>query len=216
MNAHDDQSSREVMWKSGYKKTALYHYLALLNRVRKLSWNMGFGSNLATAVHVDVNVAGIRKGPLLMILSNKGSKSAPRKISLHTTFPTGSILVNVLTCQSIAVKYSTNFTIIDGEPQVYLPHSLATQICAKIVPPPLPTNFAVKLFYRLFPPNTHSAVTSWSNGVPVVTHDILSPPSRDVTSGEVLRPPPKSSSSPYSIFWNSHNYRSRESTAPSG
>ena len=201
MNAHDDQSSREVMWKSGYKKTLLYHYLALLNRVRKLSWNAGFGANLATAIHTDVNVAAIRKGPLLMILSNEGSKSPPRKIFINTTFPAGTVLVNVLTGQSIGVKHSTPIAIVKGEPQIYLPHPLATQVCDEIIPPPLPTSFAARMLKRFFPANDHSRVTNWSNGVPVVTHDILKPPLIDVSAGEILQPSPESLSSPYSIFY---------------
>jgi alpha-amylase len=200
MNASDDNSAREVMWKSGYKITTLYQYLAVLNRVRKVSWNVGFGSNLTTSIYAEPNFAVVQKGPLLMVLSNEGSESTPRKISIHTAFPTGSVLVNVLTGESIAVKHSTSMTIVQGQPQIYVPYQLASQVCSNIKPPPPPTNLAAKLFYRLFTPKTDSSISSWSNDLPVNTNNILQPSLQDVSSGQILPPPPASLSSPYSIF----------------
>jgi alpha-amylase len=189
------------MWKSRYMITPMYQYIALLNQVRKLSWNAGFGSNLTTALYTDLNIAATQKGPLVMILSNQGSESKPKKISIQTGFPTGSVLVDVITGQSIAVKHSTIITVVQGQPQIYLPHSLATQICSNIIPPPI--NPAVKFFHRFFfsKATTHeSTITSWSNGLPVNTNNILKPPLVDVSSGRILQPPTASFSSNYSIF----------------
>lgn len=201
MNADDDQSAREVMWKSGYKITPLYQYIALLNRVRKLSWSAGFGSNLATAVGTNNKVAAIQKGPLLMVLSNEGSDSTPNRISVNTTFPTGTVLVNVLTGKSIAVKNSTYVTVMQGQPQIYVPYPLATKVCSNITPPP--TSFAAKIYRLCFPKaNKFESSTTfwWSEGAPAITHDIVKPALVDVSAGKILQPSPASMSSPYSIF----------------
>jgi hypothetical protein len=201
MNADDDQSAREVMWKSGYQITPLCQYLGLLNRARKVGWNAGFASNLATAIYTDANIAAIRKGPLLMVLSNEGSESAPKKILIHTTFAFGSVLTNILTGHSIAIKHSTSITIIQGQPQLYLPYPLAAQVCSNIIPPP--TNYATQLLHRLcFSQATYSdnTITFWSNGLPVKRGSILKPNMLDVSSGQILKPSRASLSSPYSIF----------------
>jgi len=200
MNTSDDQSAREVMWKSGYKITPLYRYISFLNRIRKLCWPVGFGSNLALPIHADVNTLAIRKGPLLMILSNQGSQSAPRKVSLHTTFPTGSILVNLLTGQSISVTNSNTITLVKGRPQMYLPYSLASQICEHVILPPQETNLAAKLFYRFFARTKVGDGRFWGNGVPVFREEILKESMVDVQGGEVLGPKRESLGSPYSIF----------------
>jgi alpha-amylase len=200
----DDQDARQLMWKSGYKITPLYRFIALLNQVRKLSWDAGFGSNLTNVLYTDVNTAATKKGPLLMILSNQGSGSKPMKISFHTKFPTGTVVVDVITGQSITLKHSTKFTIVEGQPQIYLPYALAVKICPNIIAPPISnaTRFFSMFNFGPFQKDTRTsnAITPWSIGPVVNTLNILKSSVVDFPGGEILRPSTASLSSKYSIF----------------
>ncbi|RDW76969.1 alpha-amylase [Coleophoma cylindrospora] len=200
-----DPGSRELMWTSEYKITPLYQFIALLNKIRKLSWNAGFGSNLTIALHTDVNIVVTQKGPLLMVLSNKGSHSKSRMIPVRTAFPNGTVLVNVLNGQSIIVKNTINITVVAGQPQLYLPLTLASHICSNILPPPqgsLSKFFSIFHFLTATKNPSGTSLTTWSSGARVNTKDILRPES-PLAPGRILQPPANARSSPYSIFYTS-------------
>jgi alpha-amylase len=198
----EDPHCREVMWTSGFKATPLYDHIAVLNRARKISWDAGFGTNLTTALHTNTNIAVTQKGPVLMVLSNEGSQTKPRTISIQSRFPPGTVLVDVLTNRSIVFKNSLRTTVSAGQPQIYIPLPLASQICARIIPPPESYKQALLSFFR-FPsnkliPSSHTH-TSWSSGIPTVTGDFLMP-TTPIQPGKILQPSPASASSKYSIF----------------
>lgn len=142
----DDPYNREALWPSQYVNTTLYNYLALLNAARNLAWSAGFGSNLTTSLYADMTATVSQKGPLLLVLSNQGSTSAPRSLSFSTQFASGTVLANILTCTCITIgKSTTNTTIINGAPQVFLPLALAQQICPNIVAPTQTSSFMSKV-----------------------------------------------------------------------
>ncbi|KAL3421233.1 alpha amylase [Phlyctema vagabunda] len=219
-----DPGARELMWKSGFKITPLYTFIAQLNKARKLAWPAGFSSNLTSSLWTDVNAAVTQKGPLLMVLSNQGAGSKSKKIVVQTKFANGTVLVDVLTGRSVSVKTATTFTIVEGQPQIYLPYQLATEICAHIIEPPMSPAvkfFAIFHFFPTAPKPPRSDVKSWSNGVPANTTNILKPPMLDFSAGRILQPPPGSLDSPYSIFGLNNSSASsrsaqKDSTAPPG
>ncbi|PQE16480.1 Acid alpha-amylase protein [Rutstroemia sp. NJR-2017a BBW] len=203
-----DPGSRELMWMSRYTTTPLYEYIALLNHVRRVSWDAGFGSHLAVVLDVDYNVVIIQKGPVLLVLSNQGSHSKPRSISGQTKFARGTVLVDVLTGQSVLVGRSAKITITAGQPRVFLPHKLATLICSDIAPPLqsfIPRLFSLFNFMSSSKSSSHEAERNfWPCGDAVNAQDIVLDDgdfaSKKEQSGQILRPSPASIPSAYSIF----------------
>jgi alpha-amylase len=191
------------MWSSGYQKTPMYNFIGLLNFARKVCWHAGFGTNLTIPLHTDNHIAVTQKGPLLMVLSNQGSNSQPTKISFGTYFPPGTVLVDILTSQSLTVRTSTTVTIIEGNPQVYVPYAIAAKIVQNIIPPPMSPIDKIFSFFRSGSTawrDEGGEITSWSTGAHVNQREILKPALIDVSSGSVLQPAPESFGSPYSIF----------------
>lgn len=199
----DDQDSRQLMWSSGYKKTKLYNFISHLNRARKVCWNAGFGTNLTIPLLTENSLAVTQKGPLLMVLSNQGSNSRSTRVSFGTYFPTGTVLVDIFTRQSLSVKPSTTVTILKGQPQIYLPYAIASKIVNNITPPPMSPIDKLFSFFRSGSTARRDQgenITNWSTGAKVNKINILKPALLDVSSGTVLQPPPDSFKSPYSIF----------------
>src|SRR6266536_2730608 len=132
------------------------------------------------------------------------------KISFHTKFATGTVVVDVLTGQSIKIKHSTRITIVEGQPQIYLPYTLAVDICPTIIAPPISNAMRFFYMFNLFQPtkamSTDNSTTSWSTGPPVNTRNILKPSMVESSTGEILQPSVASLSSKYSIF-NSSSLR---------
>ena len=198
----DEPGCRELMWTSGYKVTRLYQYIAVLNRIRKLSWNAGFSTNLTRALYTDTHIAVTQKGPLLMVLSNEGSHSKQRMVYAPTVFSTGTVLVDILTSQSVVVRPSVRIMVVAGQPHIYLPHSLASRICSNIIAPP---QSPITKFLSMFPfPYSKrapgSTQTSWSSGIPANTRNRMRSPTGGYSSGAILHPTPSSLNSEYSIF----------------
>jgi alpha-amylase len=197
----DDQDSRQLMWSSGFQKGPLYKFIALLNRIRKVSWSTGFGSNLTIPLHTDVATCVIQKGPLILALSNQGSSAAPNKIQFPTLYPKDTILVDILTGQSLKVKGPISLTLISGQPQILLPRAIASQVISpqEILPSPMTP---IDKFFSFFRSSSSpvSEISNWSTGAHVNTRDILLTSRVDVSNGKVLGPDPATFASPYSIF----------------
>ncbi|QSZ30588.1 hypothetical protein DSL72_000145 [Monilinia vaccinii-corymbosi] len=200
-----DPGSREPMWTSNYNITPLYQYIARLNQIRKLSWESGFGTHLTTCLYVDDNVAATQKGPLLMVLTNKGSQANPNAIFIATMFTIGTILVDTLTGESLTVRQSTKITIAAGEPRIFLPLPLAEIICENIIPPV--QSALSRLFPNMFSFTTQliiaAEITSWPQGESASTADIIleeKDPVAGQAEAKILMPSVEQSSSPWSIF----------------
>ncbi|KAM3068104.1 hypothetical protein ACMFMG_011153 [Clarireedia jacksonii] len=203
-----DPGSRELMWTSEYTITPLYEYIGLLNHVRRISWDAGFGSHLAMVLDVDSNVAIIQKGPVLLVLSNQGSDSKPRSISGQTKFSRGTVLVDVLTGQSVLVGRSAKITIMAGQPRIFLPLKLAAQLCPNITPPP---QSSLSRLLSLFSFMSSSRSSSheierdfWPCGDPVNAQAIILNEDglvlKQEQSEQVLGPSPEAVPSAHSIF----------------
>lgn len=156
-----DPTNRQALWTSGFKITPLYNYLAYLNQARKLAWTAGFGTNLTTGLYVDGSSTVTQKGPLLLVLSNAGSGASNKTISFPTQFASGTILVNVLTCNSILVgKSTTSVTISAGAAQVYLPQGLAKQMCTNISAPAASSTSVLSKIASVFTSSSKTAARS--------------------------------------------------------
>ncbi|CAD6439711.1 96b7a583-6d79-4ef9-9080-e154c19829f5 [Sclerotinia trifoliorum] len=200
-----DPGSRELMWTSNYNITPLYQYIARLNQIRKLSWDAGFGTHLTTRLYVDGNVAATQKGPLLMVLTNQGSKAKPKTVFVPTMFKNGTTIVDILTRESFTVKRTTKIIVTAGEPRIFLPLRLAEHICEDIIPPF--QSALSRLFSNIFSFMSSSKVadeiTTWPHGDAVSTEDILlaeKDPVAAQAEGKILMPSAEESSSPWSIF----------------
>ena len=200
-NHEDDQDSRQLMWSSRFQKGPLYKFIALLNRIRKTAWSTGFGSNLTIPLHTDVATCVVQKGPLILGLSNQGSSAPPNKIQFPTLYPKDTILVDILTGQSLKVKGPISLTFTSGMPQIYLPRAIASSILSpqEILPSPMTPIDKFFSFFRSSSSPT-SEIANWSTGAHVNTRDILLPSRVNVSHGRVLGPDPATFASPYSIF----------------
>lgn len=201
-----DPGSRELMWTSNYNITPLYQYIARLNQIRKLGWDVGFGTHLTTRLYVEDHVAVTQKGPVLMVLTNLGSQARSKTISTPTMFKNGTIIVDILTGESFRVKRSTNITIVSGEPRIFLPLGLAENICEQILPPA--QSAISKLLSRIFGASsslkTAAEITDWPYGEPVNSSDIIleeKDPVAEQAGAKTLMPSVQESSSPWSIFY---------------
>ncbi|KAM0158926.1 hypothetical protein ACHAPG_003862 [Botrytis cinerea] len=201
-----DPGSRELMWTSNYNITPLYQYIARLNQIRKLGWDVGFGTHLTTRLYVEDHVAVTQKGPVLMVLTNLGSQARSKTISTPTMFKNGTIIVDILTGESFRVKRSTNITIVSGEPRIFLPLGLAENICEQILPPA--QSAISKLLSRMFGASsslkTAAEITDWPYGEPVNSSDIIleeKDPVAEHAGAKTLMPSVQESSSPWSIFY---------------
>ncbi|KAM0181094.1 hypothetical protein ACHAPF_001836 [Botrytis cinerea] len=201
-----DPGSRELMWTSNYNITPLYQYIARLNQIRKLGWDVGFGTHLTTRLYVEDHVAVTQKGPVLMVLTNLGSQARSKTISTPTMFKNGTIIVDILTGESFRVKRSTNITIVSGEPRIFLPLGLAENICEQILPPA--QSAISKLLSRMFGASsslkTAAEITDWPYGEPVNSSDIIleeKDPVAEQAGAKTLMPSVQESSSPWSIFY---------------
>ncbi|RDW65187.1 alpha-amylase-2 [Coleophoma crateriformis] len=203
-----DPESRDVLWRSGYKTTLLYKFISLLNRVRKVSWKAGYGTNLATCLYAELDVLATQKGPLIMVLSNQGSHEKDRTISFSTKFSdtTETTLVDLLTNEQIVVKNSLTVTLVAGQPRLYLPLQLASQVCSSTKSPQVSS--ASLLVQNLSGMKMSSAnvdldvsqpAITWSLGAPANTHDILNEP-LPLEDGLILTPAIDATETPYSMF----------------
>ncbi|KAI9646985.1 hypothetical protein NHQ30_004986 [Ciborinia camelliae] len=200
-----DPGSRELMWTSNYNITPLYQYIARLNQIRKLSWDSGFGTHLTTSLYVEDNVAVTQKGPLLMVLTNQGSQAKPKMISVHTMFKVGTILVDILTGESLTVKRSTKMTITAGEPRIFLPLRLAVNICENIILPShrVISRLIINIISCRSPSKSAAEITDWPHGDSVSSRDIIlkeKDPVAGHAGAKILMPDVEQSSSPWSIF----------------
>ena len=85
----------------------------------------------AEVVHKSVQTIAIEKGKLLIVLTNGGSRSANYTRSVRSRFTTGSLVTDILTCETQMVKRngSIDVTLEAGQPKVYYPSGRAGGLC---------------------------------------------------------------------------------------
>ena len=126
--------NREALWLSGYdRKHELYKLITLLNKVRKhvMHEDSMFLTARAEVVHKSVQTIAIEKGKLLIVLTNGGSRSANYTRSVRSRFTTGSLVTDILTCETQMVKRNglIDVTLEAGQPKVYYPSGRAGGLC---------------------------------------------------------------------------------------
>jgi alpha-amylase len=126
--------NREALWLSGYDRNhELYKLISLLNKVRKhaIHEDSMFLTTRAEVVHQSFQTIAIDKGELLIVLSNGGSGSANYTRSVRSRFATGSLVTEVLTCETQVVKRNGSFdvTLEAGQPKIYYPSRRAGGLC---------------------------------------------------------------------------------------
>ena len=126
--------NREALWLSGYdRKHELYKLITLLNKVRKhvMHEDSMFLTARAEVVHKSVQTIAIEKGKLLIVLTNGGSRSANYSRSVRSRFTTGSLVTDILTCETQMVKRNglIDVTLEAGQPKVYYPSGRAGGLC---------------------------------------------------------------------------------------
>ena len=204
----DDPENREALWSSSYKYTALSEFLRTLNKARRIAWSAGFGSNLSRGVALETTHMVTQKGPLLLGLTNTGCQVVNKSMSFPVQFPAGTIMVDVLTSQcAVVVKSTITISFVEGAPRVFLPLSLARQMCSNIAIPPPQTSIMQK-FTSIFSSSSKAAaksaarntLTSFDSGIKARTTSTLTvAPCSDLpTMAHPLEQP--LSASPYAIL----------------
>lgn len=130
-----DPYNREALWLSSYDQDhELYRLITLLNKIRRkvINEDPDFLTTQAEVVHDSVQTVAIQKGKLLIVLSNAGSASAAYKRDIDSRFTAGSLLTDILTCQTQTVKPngSLGIDLKAGQPRVYCAGQLASDFCS--------------------------------------------------------------------------------------
>ena len=129
-----DPYNREALWLSSYDQDhELYRLITLLNKIRRkvINEDPDFLTTQAQVVHDSVQTVAIQKGKLLIVLSNAGSASAAYKRHIDSRFPAGSLLTDILTCQTQTVESngSLEIDVKAGQPRVYCAGQLVGDFC---------------------------------------------------------------------------------------
>jgi alpha-amylase len=131
----NDPHNREALWLSSYDQGhELYRLITLLNKLRRKVINEypDFLATQAEVVHDSVQTVAIQKGNLLIVLSNAGSGSAAYKRDIESRLIAGSLLTDILTCQTQTVKPngSLDIELEAGQPRVYYLGQRADDFCS--------------------------------------------------------------------------------------
>lgn len=106
----------------------MYNLFRRLNRARQtaISSFPSFFSLLSHPAKLNAHVISIRKSPLLSILSNYGSRSAPVVIYVppsYTAYKPLMVVIDIISGQLLGTdqKGGLSVPIVNGEPRVFLP-----------------------------------------------------------------------------------------------
>jgi alpha-amylase len=139
---NSDPYNRNALWPSNYTNTTTSQRIATLNQVRSSLIANGTEFNGETFMqarsqviaHSDTDVA-IRKGPLLAVLTNRGSPVMNATFGIKNTgWSSSSVVVDILSCRQMPVGADDAITIsyatpgYGGMPYVFLSMSDAQSI----------------------------------------------------------------------------------------
>ena len=128
-----DPSNREALWPSGYANTTQVQHIATLNTVR--DWlnssqathnGLTFNAAAAQILDHDDKAIAIRKGPLLSILTNRGSPPVNESFALSDSgWDKDTVLIDIFSCEHFIVgaanSFVVNYGVRGGRPVVTLP-----------------------------------------------------------------------------------------------
>ena len=124
----NDPYNREAVWLSGYNTNApLYQLVKSLNKVRKaaIKDDVGYFIYRAWPMYTDTTTLAVRKGNMVIVLSNKGAQGDAYKQTLYEVYPAGTKVTEILSCETITATSKGNIVVpmAKGEPRVYYPTS---------------------------------------------------------------------------------------------
>lgn len=123
-----DPDNREALWPSGYNTNAeLYKHIALLHRIRDLASDIGGKAEYfawgAEAVGTSSQYLAMKRGPVLVVVSNVGEQGTTNGFSVPTSqFDSGDVVVDLLTCTTATVGDGGAFESAanNGESRVWI------------------------------------------------------------------------------------------------
>lgn len=127
------QSNREALWPSNYANTSTVQQIGTLNTVRK--WlnetnathnGLTFNGAAAQILSHDDKALAIRKGPLLSILTNRGSPPVNESFAVYDSgWDKDTVLIDIFSCEHFIVgsanSFVVNYGVRGGRPVVTLP-----------------------------------------------------------------------------------------------
>ncbi|KAL7421747.1 hypothetical protein Q5752_003518 [Cryptotrichosporon argae] len=121
-NGAADPYNRAALWPSNYTNTSTYNHIKRLNQIRQAVINNGTTFNGKTFLNSTSQIVAntttdvaIRKGPLLSVLTNRGSPSQAASFAvMNTGFSAEQTIIDLLTCNewttssggAISISYS--------------------------------------------------------------------------------------------------------------
>lgn len=130
----NDPYNREALWPSGYDQNhELYRYIARLNQYRRkfMVGDTSFLSARVDVIFTDPHTLTVKRGNLLMTLSNRGSNGGNISTSVRSGYDSGSVAVDLSTCTTQVVKPGGMIDILtsNGRPSFYYPTSSTGTMC---------------------------------------------------------------------------------------
>ncbi|ODN79910.1 hypothetical protein L202_03799 [Cryptococcus amylolentus CBS 6039] len=113
-----DPYNREALWPTEYANTTTYNHIARLNAIRHAVINNGTTFNDKTFLESTTKIVAstgydvaFRKGPLLAVLTNRGSPNENANFGVPTGWPSQSSVVDLLSCKQYTVGSGGAITI---------------------------------------------------------------------------------------------------------
>lgn len=130
----NDPYNREALWSSGYDQNhELYRYIARLNQYRRkfMVGDPSFLSARLDVISADSHTLTVKRGNMLMTLSNRGSNSGNFSTFVRSGYDPGSIAIDLSTCTTQVVKPGgmINILIGNGQPSFHYPSASAGTMC---------------------------------------------------------------------------------------
>ncbi|WVF71631.1 hypothetical protein IAT40_006439 [Kwoniella sp. CBS 6097] len=147
-NGAGDPYNRAALWPSNYANTTTYNHIKRLNEIRHAVISNGtqfngknFLDSQTSIVASTASDVAFRKGPLLSVLTNRGSPSQPQAFGVPTSgWPAQSAVIDLLSCKqytvgsggAISVSYAASG--YGGMPYIFASQSDASalKICGDV------------------------------------------------------------------------------------
>ncbi|KAK4686429.1 hypothetical protein P7C73_g3699, partial [Tremellales sp. Uapishka_1] len=121
-----DPYNRAALWPSNYTNTTTYQRIGKFNSIRHTLINNGsqvtfngtnFLQSTSQIIATTANDVAIRKGPLIIAMTNRGSPSQNASFGIPKSgFPSLSGVIDLLTCRQYAVGSDESLSISYGAP----------------------------------------------------------------------------------------------------
>jgi alpha-amylase len=131
-----DPYNREALWLSNFNTDAqLYKLITKLNTARKIAI-ADDGSYLASQnnpIYTDMTTIALRKGKMVTVLSNRGSRGASYTQYITSGYNAGTQVTELLTCSTLTSDSSGHLKVpmYAGEPRIYYPSKNIGSVCGR-------------------------------------------------------------------------------------